>query len=353
MSTSLSVTSDGRHSVRCFRHRNANTFLTYSKCPLEPEFIGEHLFRLTKDFEPAYILVVRETHADGTWHCHALLQCIKPVTTRDERYFDIDRYHPNIQSAKSTDKVRDYILKDPKDKWEKGNYIPRKKSFVPPGKEPAEKRPSKDEVMKEIMTHATSREEYLSLVQSSLPYDWATKLSYFEYSASRLFPDIAEPFTSPHPASDPDLLCNETLQDWLEPNIYQITPGARKTSLYIVGPTRTGKTSWARSLGRHNYWQNNIDWSSYDEEALYNVVDDIPFKFCPCWKQLVGCQTDYIVNPKYGKRRKVAKKSIPTIILANEDEDWLKEMTPAQYDYFYANCQIYVMQAGEKWYTPA
>nr|WKU84406.1 repA protein [Panicum streak virus] len=226
MSTSLSVTSDGRHSVRCFRHRNANTFLTYSKCPLEPEFIGEHLFRLTKDFEPAYILVVRETHADGTWHCHALLQCIKPVTTRDERYFDIDRYHPNIQSAKSTDKVRDYILKGPKDKWEKGNYIPRKKSFVPPGKEPAEKRPSKDEVMKEIMTHATSREEYLSLVQSSLPYDWATKLSYFEYSASRLFPDIAEPFTSPHPASDPDLLCNETLQDWLEPNIYQVSPRA-------------------------------------------------------------------------------------------------------------------------------
>nr|ABZ79678.1 RepA [Panicum streak virus] len=226
MSTSLSITSDGRHSVRSFRHRNANTFLTYSKCPLEPEFIGEHLFRLTKDFEPAYILVVRETHQDGTWHCHALLQCIKPVTTRDERYFDIDRYHPNIQSAKSTDKVREYILKDPKDKWEKGTYIPRKKSFVPPGKENSEKKPSKDEVMKEIMTHATSRAEYLSLVQTSLPYDWATKLSYFEYSASRLFPDIAEPYSNPHPATDPDLLCNETLQDWLEPNIYQVSPKA-------------------------------------------------------------------------------------------------------------------------------
>nr|ADA67938.1 RepA [Panicum streak virus] len=226
MSTSLSITSDGRHSVRSFRHRNANTFLTYSKCPLEPEFIGEHLFRLTKDFEPAYILVVRETHQDGTWHCHALLQCIKPVTTRDERYFDIDRYHPNIQSAKSTDKVREYILKDPKDKWEKGTYIPRKKSFVPPGKENSEKKPSKDEVMKEIMTHATSRAEYLSLVQTSLPYDWGTKLSYFEYSASRLFPDIAEPYSNPHPATDPDLLCNETLQDWLEPNIYQVSPKA-------------------------------------------------------------------------------------------------------------------------------
>ncbi|ADA67965.1 RepA [Panicum streak virus] len=225
-STSLNVTATGRHTIRSFRHRNVNTFLTYSKCPLEPEFIGEHLFRLSKDYEPAYILVVRETHLDGTWHCHALLQCIKPVTTRDERYFDIDRYHPNIQSAKSTDKVRDYILKNPKDKWEKGTYIPRKKSFVPPGKDSSEKKPSKDEVMREIMTHATSKEEYLSLVQASLPYDWATKLSYFEYSASRLFPDIAESYTNPHPATELDLHCNETIRDWLEPNIYQVSPKA-------------------------------------------------------------------------------------------------------------------------------
>nr|ADA67983.1 RepA [Panicum streak virus] len=226
METTVDSSQTGRHTVRSFRHRNVNTFLTYSKCPLEPEFIGEHLFRLTKDFDPAYILVVRETHIDGTWHCHALLQTTRPVSTSDERYFDIDRYHPNIQSAKSTDKVRSYILKDPKEKWEKGTYIPRKKSFSPPGKEPSEKKPSKDEVMREIMTHATSREEYLSMVQSALPYDWATKLSYFEYSASRLFPDIAEPYTNPHEATDIDLLCNETVQDWLEPNIYQVSPQA-------------------------------------------------------------------------------------------------------------------------------
>nr|pir C2 protein - Panicum streak virus [Panicum streak virus] len=130
----------------------------------------------------------------------------------------------------------------------------------------------------------------------------------------------------------------------------QNAPGERKRSLYICGPTRTGKTSWARSLGRHNYWQNNIDWSSYDEEAQYNVVDDIPFKFCPCRKRLVGCQKDYIVNPKYGKRRKVASKSIPTIILANEDEDWLKDMTPAHVEYFEANWDQYILLPGEKFY---
>ncbi|AAC98083.1 RepB, partial [Sugarcane streak Egypt virus - [Ben]] len=133
----------------------------------------------------------------------------------------------------------------------------------------------------------------------------------------------------------------------------QNIPGHRKQSLYILGPTRTGKSTWARSLGRHNYWQNNVDWSSYDEEAVYNIIDDIPFKFCPCWKQLVGCQKEYVVNPKYGKKKKVASRSIPSIILANEDEDWLTVMTPGQREYFEANAVIYIMTAGEKFYKPA
>nr|CAB37354.1 hypothetical protein [Maize streak virus - A[Kenya]] len=88
------------------------------------------------------------------------------------------------------------------------------------------------------------------------------------------------------------------------------------------------------------------------KHAIYNIVDDIPFKFCPCWKQLVGCQRDFIVNPKYGKKKKVHKKSKPTIILANSDEDWMKEMTPGQLEYFEANCIIYIMSPGEKWYSP-
>ncbi|AAA42971.1 replication-associated protein B, partial [Digitaria streak virus] len=132
-----------------------------------------------------------------------------------------------------------------------------------------------------------------------------------------------------------------------------VTDGVRKRSLYILGPTRTGKSTWARGLGRHNYWQNNVDWASYDEEAQFNVIDDIPFKFCPCWKQLIGCQKEYVVNPKYGKKKRVASKSIPSIILTNPDEDWMKDMTPAQLSYFEANTVIYKMTEGERFFSYA
>nr|APZ86457.1 replication associated protein [Maize streak virus] len=341
-------------SNRQFSHRNANTFLTYPKCPENPEIACQMIWELVVRWIPKYILCAREAHKDGSLHLHALLQTEKPVRISDSRFFDINGFHPNIQSAKSVNRVRDYILKEPLAVFERGTFIPRKSPFL--GKsdsEVKEKKPSKDEIMRDIISHATSKEEYLSMIQKELPFDWSTKLQYFDYSANKLFPEIQEAFTNPHPPSSPDLLCNESINDWLQPNIFQSSDErSRKQSLYIVGPTRTGKSTWARSLGVHNYWQNNVDWSSYNEDAIYNIVDDIPFKFCPCWKQLVGCQRDFIVNPKYGKKKKVQKKSKPTIILANSDEDWMKEMTPGQLEYFEANCVIYIMSPGEKWYSP-
>nr|AIY33586.1 replication-associated protein [Maize streak virus] len=341
-------------SNRQFSHRSPNTFLTYPQCPEQPEIISQRIWELCSHWTPLYIICAREAHRDGNMHLHALIQTGKPVRTTDSRFFDIDGFHPNIQSAISPNKVKDYITKEPLALFERGTFIPRKKSFLgDSSKGNSDKKPSKDEIMRDIISHATSKQEYLSMVQKSLPYDWSTKLQYFEYSANKLFPDIQEEFINPHPNSEPDLLCNESIKDWLQPNIYQQADnGTRKRSLYIVGPTRTGKSTWARSLGRHNYWQNNVDWSSYNEDTIYNIVDDIPFKYCPCWKQLVGCQKEFVVNPKYGKKKKVQMKSKPTIILANSDEDWMNEMTPGQLEYFEANCMIYVMQPGEKWYSP-
>lgn len=56
-------------------------------------------------------------------------------------------------------------------------------------------------------------------------------------------------------------------------------------------------------------------------------------------KALVGCQKDYTVNPKYGKKKKI-KGGIPSIILCNEDEDYLKHMNEATKEWFEANCTI-------------
>nr|WKU84299.1 repA protein [Maize streak virus]WKU84371.1 repA protein [Maize streak virus] len=214
-------------SNRQFSHRNVNTFLTYPHCPENPEILCQMLWELVGRWTPKYIICAREAHRDESFHLHALVQTDKPVRITDSRFFDINGFHPNIQSAKSVNKVRDYILKEPLALFERGTFIPRKSSFLGnPSKGNSEKKPSKDEIMREIISHSTSKQEYLSLVRKEFPYDWATKLQYFEYSANKLFPEIQEEFISPHPPSSPDLLCNESIKDWLQPNIYQVSPEA-------------------------------------------------------------------------------------------------------------------------------
>nr|ACC68186.1 replication associated protein [Urochloa streak virus] len=240
---------------RSFKHRNANTYLTYPKCPLEPEAIGLTLWSLIAPWEPAYIIVCREAHQDGTWHCHALAQSVKPVTTRNSRFFDIEDHHPNIQSAKSVDKVRAYILKDPIALWERGTFIPRKKSFVPHQGDEHTPKPTKDDIVRDIIEHSTSKQEYLSRLQNELPYEWATKLQYFEYSANKLFPDIPEPYIHPHPQTEPELHCKETIDDWLKPNIFQVHPDAY---MLINNCTREQAESdlvWLDDVTHSNYLQ--------------------------------------------------------------------------------------------------
>lgn len=120
--------------------------------------------------------------------------------------------------------------------------------------------------------------------------------------------------------------------------------------MYICGPTRTGKTTWARSLGQHNYYNSIIDFTTYNDAAQYNILDDVNFKYCPQWKQLIGCHSDYTVNPKYG-RKKVIKGGIPCIVLCNEDEDWFSVMTPSQKDYLESNCVVFIMFPGTTFFV--
>lgn len=95
----------------------------------------------------------------------------------------------------------------------------------------------------------------------------------------------------------------------------------RPKTMIIEGPSMCGKTQWARSLGLHNYFCNNVDFSVWNDKALYNVFDDIPFQFLPCKKAILGSQSDFTVNEKYRKKTRV-KGGLPSIILCNPDESY-------------------------------
>jgi len=63
-----------------------------------------------------YRICCIENHKDGTPHLHCVIKWTKKVDIRDEKYFDIQGYHPNIQTTKNINASINYIKKD-------GNYL--------------------------------------------------------------------------------------------------------------------------------------------------------------------------------------------------------------------------------------
>ncbi|WOF76320.1 RepA [Brachypodium phoenicoides associated virus 1] len=204
-----------------FLLRAINVFLTYPRCPLEPRFVGERLWNLLEPRAPIYCLAVRESHQDGTYHIHVLIQVAGQLRVANPRYFglvteDNTCYHPNIQSVRSANNVREYLVKHPHSQYEVGIFRPSGRfSTSSDGT-----KLTKDERMRCIIQQSTTRDEYLIRVKEEFPFDWATKLQFFQYSASYLFPETST-YQSVFPADS--LQCNEVITDWIRTDLYQVS----------------------------------------------------------------------------------------------------------------------------------
>lgn len=91
-----------------FRLSAKAVFLTYPQCALSPNVVHQKLSELKPT---RYINVVKELHEDGAPHLHVLIQFVDKANIRNERFFDIEGFHPNVQSARDVEAVRDYIEK--------------------------------------------------------------------------------------------------------------------------------------------------------------------------------------------------------------------------------------------------
>ena len=88
----------------------------------------------------------------------------------------------------------------------------------------------------------------------------------------------------------------------------------------MVGPTRLGKTEWARSLGHHMYYCNMFDLSSWDQSAEYIIFDDIDFDFMTAAKAFWGAQREFSLTDRY-RKKKTVQFGKPLIFLCNADQD--------------------------------
>jgi len=217
-------------------------------------------------------------------------------------------YHPNIQSARDTKAILTYIRKDGlfQENW------PDKRSYM------------------EIMDQAETQEQFLQLIKNNQPKDYILHLEKIEYASQRLFARPASPYK---PNDEQPWKLPDDIEKWLSTEF--INPD-RPRSLWLCGPTRTGKTQWARSLGEHNYWNGMSCLDTFSETANYLIIDDIEWQYVTSKKQLFGAQKEFVATDKYRKKRTI-KWGKPCIYLFNPDQDPWFQLKPSEQDWYKEN----------------
>ncbi|KAH7543671.1 hypothetical protein FEM48_Zijuj02G0210000 [Ziziphus jujuba var. spinosa] len=154
------------------------------------------------------------------------------------RHFDVNGYHPNIQPARSVQDVYQYVTKG-------GNY----KEYGEPPKPNQNPTPKKNRTFRTIIRECNTKQEYLDKIKEGFPYEWATKLRYFEYSGEAQFP---EPKPEYKPIYTPsDFQVPPELQDWVNANIFTVS--AESYSLINPGANVYDDLKWMQDLTEQTY----------------------------------------------------------------------------------------------------
>nr|AGT45476.1 RepA [Tobacco yellow dwarf virus-A] len=223
--------------TKSFRLQTKYVFLTYPRCSSSAENLRDFLWDKLSRFAIFFIAIATELHQDGTPHLHCLIQLDKRSNIRDPSFFDLEGNHPNIQPAKNSEQVLEYISKD-------GNVITKgefKKHRVSPSKS--------DERWRTIIQTATSKEEYLDMIKDEFPHEWATKLQWLEYSANKLFPPQPEIYQSTF--TEEDLQCHEDLQLWRDQHLYHVSVDAYRLIHNVTLVEATSDLVWMDDISRN------------------------------------------------------------------------------------------------------
>lgn len=308
-----------------FNFSAKKAFLTYAQCPVSP---ADAIAILEQRKPLTSYIICQEEHAEADaegahgLHLHVGLIFTTKLQTRNERYFDLvvggTTYHPNWQSLKSTKGTYTYLHKSPigevleKD-WPQTKPNPYAKAL-----------------------ESETKEEFLQSIRDSDPRSYCLNLERLEYCANRIYQTPIPDYTPRFDEFDtpPEVL------DWV--NTYLVKPRPdRPKSLCIIGPSRTGKTEWARSLGSHIYWNGYTDYSSFpinDPTISYIVLDDISIQSVGrTWKCILGAQQSFIATDKYCRKKNIVNWGNPAIWVINKDMDPHNSCTGEEMQWMYLN----------------
>lgn len=326
-----------------FRFQAIRAFLTYAQANdvnkadlyeyLQGFTYGEGVDQVTVE----KVCVGQEQHEDGGQHFHCFIEFSRKIHARDPRFLDYRGFHPNIQAVRSVPRVIKYITKE--DEHPLANFdIDGKASILP--------------ILRTAIQSGKSKNEIIDEALDADPSFLRCYTSIASYVDARLQPSkvhVPELCIDDFALSGTDY---DRMREFAQ-RVATMRRGDRTNvrSMWWVGPSRYGKTSLARSIGRHWYMQSAWSIDNFcDNDGLYGVLDDIPWDGLKyAYKSLLGSQKDVTWTDKY-RAKKTFKFGYPVIVVSNhipefteEEKSWLN----ANVDFLQFNSSIIPSENGD------
>lgn len=290
-----------------FRFDGKYVFLTYPQCDVEP---SDLLAFLQSTGTIVDYVIGRERHESEALHLHALIRYDRRVCTRNARNWDYQGHHPNLQrmrgSPADVERIGKYCSKD-------GDTIVSSPDWYMASDSRSKR--SANDCWADICA-STTKEEFLQKALELQPRDFVLQHNAIVAYSNKRF-RVREDFVSPFSISDFREI-DQLAEFWMS-YIQRPRRTGRPRSLILIGPSRWGKTAWARSLGPHAYCHSYYSLEIMRTEGIdYFVIDDVPFERFPSQKAILGCQEEITLTDKYC-RKETLKWGIPTIVCLNDD----------------------------------
>lgn len=288
-----------------FQLRAKNVSLTYPQCNLDKRDVFDRLHALIGN-NLSGLLVAVERHADGNPHLHCFIRGYNAISTRDSRFFDLDGYHPNVQSCRSQRSWIRYCLKEDPEPLTKGLDLTLYGD--------------RENTSTLVARRLLAGDPVHSLLQEYPGFFMCNLRKAFDFesyaSRSRLLGAKSDfNLVSLVPHNDDG---NIQLAHWLTSNLRQERP-LRTKQLWLYGPPGSGKTSLVMALEAylHVYWvcQDMDFYDGFDDSYDLIVYDEMKSqkKLTHLNNVITGAPTR--LNVKGSTSYKT--KNMPVIFLSN------------------------------------
>jgi|SRR6185312_1423929 len=161
-----------------FQLNAKNILLTYANCTLTKEELLSELLKL----QPFTYISIGHEIAPSTNlpHLHAYIYNETNIRTKNERYFDINSYHPNIVSCRKPKEAKEYTQKE-------GNFL-----------EHGQHKDTTKRGWHDILESATTADEFLEQAKTEFSRDFIINLERLQYFTNYYYKPKIEPYLNPN-----------------------------------------------------------------------------------------------------------------------------------------------------------